>query len=424
MESPEDQPLQGRVLGPRETQSRDQFVEENDYSSSGTPTPRDKEQTTQLLHMNSDMTRAKDDMDIIRACLETVKTKLEKENTVPENIDTPVGASMDVQSCFQAIVSMCERCHKNGRDIEQLKRKIEAYEAKNKELEKETSEKQEQIDRLTAAIDTLEKKHSEKKEEKLDNMKEQMKMKNLEKQVNLKVAEVVKLQEENNTMKHRLNELMEKKGSEMADMYNTFPPRKIADQFKDLYASLRNDAFQFYISSLNMADQVAAARTMDIVRDAYAFCEEASLYQHGSVICGLVNPCEIFNVHQSGYKVDEVDSKQISNIRKQTSKYSCEHIKNAFVTKLESSQEKYSLEELTGCMAYIERSVELCWYMCLQTPPMHIGFADNDKQDIAVDKTKYEIGSGKGTKVDFVLWPPLYDEKDGNIVMKGVIQTK
>ncbi|XP_052280884.1 uncharacterized protein LOC127878398 [Dreissena polymorpha] len=128
-------------------QNPDQFVEENDYSSSGTPTPRDKEQTTQLLHMTSDMTRAKDDMDIIRACLETVKTKLEKENTVPENIDTPVGASMDVQSCFQVIVSICERCHKNGREIEQLKRKTEAYEAKNKDLEKETSEKQEQIDR-------------------------------------------------------------------------------------------------------------------------------------------------------------------------------------------------------------------------------------------------------------------------------------
>lgn len=57
--------------------------------------------------------------------------------------------------------------------------------------------------RLTLTVHMLEKKHSQKKEEKIDNMKEQMKMKNLEKQVDLKAAELVKIKEENTSLTKR-----------------------------------------------------------------------------------------------------------------------------------------------------------------------------------------------------------------------------
>jgi hypothetical protein len=95
------------------------------------------------------------------------------------------------------------------------------------------------------------------------------------------------------------------------------------------------------------------------------------------------------------------------------------------VTKLESANgETYTFDELTVCMPYIESSVEICWFLNVQTPPMHIGFEDNALQDIAVDKTKYEITSGKGVKVDIVMWPPLYRSQDGQLMSKGCIKTK
>lgn len=91
--------------------------------------------------------------------------------------------------------------------------------------------------------------------------------------------------------------------------------------------------------------------------------------------------------------------------------------------KLESEKrERYSFEELTGCMPYIENCVELCWFIVLQTPPMHIDMTDCTGD---VDRDKFNLCDGcTRTKVDYLLWPALYREKDGNIVAKGIVQTK
>lgn len=97
----------------------------------------------------------------------------------------------------------------------------------------------------------------------------------------------------------------------------------------------------------------------------------------------------------------------------------------AFVTTLEDEEPgRYSLEELTECMPYIEKCVELCWFMQAQTPPVYIDFDDLNKQDFEMDKTKYDSTSGKGKTVDCVLWPPLYRTKGDSLLSKGHVITK
>ena len=95
-----------------------------------------------------------------------------------------------------------------------------------------------------------------------------------------------------------------------------------------------------------------------------------------------------------------------------------------FVMLLESgNEEKYSFQEITDTMAYIEKCVEICWFLVLQTPPLYIGFTNLSAPNNDIDKGKYEV-VGKGSKVDYVTWPPLQAWKDGDILLKGFVQAK
>lgn len=59
------------------------------------------------------------------------------------------------------------------------------------------------IKRLVQTVDLLEKKHGNMKEEKMDNMKEQLKLKSLERQLEMKDSEMTKLKLDNENLKKR-----------------------------------------------------------------------------------------------------------------------------------------------------------------------------------------------------------------------------
>ena len=60
--------------------------------------------------------------------------------------------------------------------------------------------------------------------------------------------------------------------------------------------------------------------------------------------------------------------------------------------------------------------------MNIQSPPVYIDF-ELDKKGKFDDKM-YKPYSKKGKKIDFVVWPPLYISKGGNLLAKGVAEGK
>ena len=67
---------------------------------------------------------------------------------------------------------------------------------------------------------------------------------------------------------------------------------------------------------------------------------------------------------------------------------------------------------------YIDRSVELCWTMQIQDPPMHLEF--DSSADI--DKSVFRLFTRNGNILDFVVWPALMLHENGPLVHKGVVQ--
>ncbi|XP_069131557.1 uncharacterized protein [Argopecten irradians] len=69
---------------------------------------------------------------------------------------------------------------------------------------------------------------------------------------------------------------------------------------------------------------------------------------------------------------------------------------------------------------FAKTCVNLCWYMRIQNPPMHI---DTDiKEGEEINKDFYKNYTQKGERVGFLVWPALFLHKDGPLLCKGVVQ--
>lgn len=69
---------------------------------------------------------------------------------------------------------------------------------------------------------------------------------------------------------------------------------------------------------------------------------------------------------------------------------------------------------------FVEKSLELCWFMVTQSPPIHMEI--NFPEGTPLDKNVLKHYTVSGDIIAFVVWPALYLHKDGPLLCKGVAQ--
>ena len=101
-------------------------------------------------------------------------------------------------------------------------------------------------------------------------------------------------------------------------------------------------------------------------------------------------------------------------------------ILQTFISQLEDATEshQYTLQEISDCLPFIEKCVELFWFCVLQTPPIVMETEFEDYKDKAFDKNRYDPYSVEGDKVELIVWPALYNKDDGSVIAKGVAIAK
>lgn len=72
-------------------------------------------------------------------------------------------------------------------------------------------------------------------------------------------------------------------------------------------------------------------------------------------------------------------------------------------------------------ISYVQKCVELCWFMNVQDPPME-QVAPKEGED--VDKNLFSHHGRKGKKVQTCVWAALLLHKEGPVVCKGYILPK
>jgi len=93
-----------------------------------------------------------------------------------------------------------------------------------------------------------------------------------------------------------------------------------------------------------------------------------------------------------------------------------------FQNLIESKLQDKSKEDATKtAKQYIEKCVEICWMMAIHDPPLHVDFSV--KQGDEFNDQMYTSFSNSGSKVERLVWPPLFRGVGGVLLRKGVVAT-
>ncbi|XP_062574366.1 ESF1 homolog [Saccostrea cucullata] len=69
-------------------------------------------------------------------------------------------------------------------------------------------------------------------------------------------------------------------------------------------------------------------------------------------------------------------------------------------------------------LTYVRKCVELCWYMCMQDPPMVIISPERGQE---IDKGLFSLHGRRGKTVEVCVWPALLLHDGGPLVCKGYV---
>lgn len=69
---------------------------------------------------------------------------------------------------------------------------------------------------------------------------------------------------------------------------------------------------------------------------------------------------------------------------------------------------------------FAQKAVELCWWMCVQDPPVHMCLTKKEPFNPAL----YKAYTKSGSEPDYFVWPALKLYRDGGVLSKGVAQFK
>lgn len=126
---------------------------------------------------------------------------------------------------------------------------------------------------------------------------------------------------------------------------------------------------------------------------------------------------------QALYRKDKVKNdipdnikKPVKEMKRQTSRDAIDNIAEKFIGRFDTATELGNF--IAKVKKFVHESVSICWHMLLQDPPL-VFHLDEVK---VFDSSKYKAYTVTGTRIDFVVWPPLLLYKKGSILTKGIAQ--
>ncbi|XP_056012694.1 putative golgin subfamily A member 6-like protein 3 isoform X2 [Ostrea edulis] len=314
------------------------------------------------------------------------------------------------------------------KEIEEQQKRIKTLETENAELEsdfekrKEESKKEDKLKQVDQTqtnetlktenkeqqkrIKLLETENTELKSD-LEKRKEQSK-----KQKNQPPDDISALRQENESLKNRLSQLAGAKLTEgnpnIADLSDKNRPINLAEKFSELYDNEWTDALEEQMENGKKSEEEGIGLLLDIVKRAYEFSSTQANTFYNSMTEGM----------KSLGLPDEKEwppgvSKEMKDHRKSIAVFVSGSISKKFL------REENAFEKATS--KYAETCASLCWFMCVQDPPVYV---DPTMPKGNFNSDKYRGYTKTGNEYKYLVWPPLYLHKGGPMLGKGVAQGK
>ncbi|KAH3833556.1 hypothetical protein DPMN_106868 [Dreissena polymorpha] len=206
----------------------------------------------------------------------------------------------------------------------------------------------------------------------------------------------------------------------IAYLSDAYRPIKIAEGFSELYDNEWTDAYEELIKTFSEADNEAIQLLLGFVQSAFRRCAREAerqlsvMHRHFQVILKEDKSTNSFvqnipntgNTERGAYSV-------LSQIRKPYGELMIDGLQKKMTG---IKQYKSKVVEKYG-----QTAVKLCWWMCLQDPPVYMCTTD-DKDEFNV--VFYRAYTKSGSQLDYIVWPALRLYKDGPLLYRGVAQFK
>lgn len=73
--------------------------------------------------------------------------------------------------------------------------------------------------------------------------------------------------------------------------------------------------------------------------------------------------------------------------------------------------------------AFLHKCIELCWLMVIQDPPIFMD-VNIKRYNEKYDSNSFKAYTQSGKYIEYIVWPPIFLQKGGSILMKGIAQCK
>ncbi|XP_065931947.1 putative leucine-rich repeat-containing protein DDB_G0290503 isoform X2 [Magallana gigas] len=210
---------------------------------------------------------------------------------------------------------------------------------------------------------------------------------------------------------HALNRLSSVAGEKLrnnnpgiADLSDENRPINLGEKFSQLYDDQWTDAIE-HLEEMGYSETDGIRRLLDILKAVFDECVRLSDI-HFNQLKELTGTSHLPS--------DQL--KKLKDLRKATAVHSVAKIKQVVNDYMSTAFSK----EKAACQTYIDRSIELCWLMSVQDPPVVIDFIAVHGQ--AIDDKILRKFTKTGSKIDFLVWPVIRLHKNGPLLQKGVVQ--
>ncbi|XP_033742764.1 centromere-associated protein E-like isoform X2 [Pecten maximus] len=206
---------------------------------------------------------------------------------------------------------------------------------------------------------------------------------------------------------------------DITDLSDPNRPTNLAEKFSELYDNEWTEAFDEVTDSkqktTKLKDKEVIAFLLDILCVINEYCRIQADTQWRQIL-GAV--CQQSTDQEP--QIPAILIKDLRNVRKLTGNISAEGVIERFFASELSRINQNPKEVGPNLKLYIQKCVELCWLMCTQNPPLFL-YKDVKLND-HFEQDYFRFYTCGGTNVDFLVWPALLCNQNGNLLRKGVCQ--
>lgn len=211
----------------------------------------------------------------------------------------------------------------------------------------------------------------------------------------------------------------------IADLSDSNRPTKLAEIFSELYDNDWTNAYEdLHMKDMTSIDIVKSL--LDILKFAFEYCRDTADMQLKGLLVHVCTPAALQidppGKEVSPKEIDTVSKQALNELRKKTFAVASANLTKLSIDMMKGESRWKDVYASKSCQKYIKSCINICWLMSIQSPPVHLDF-DIDKKGKFDDK-KYKAYSKRGKEIDYMIWPPIYISKGGNLLAKGVAEGK